>query len=350
MPNVVMTVPNPFKAQSERLVDFVPKSGVRLKDQTVGPGTIVFETSIPESQDLQRQVRRPLSGIAVKPNTHAFIQVVDSKGNAVKVFNQLGSTHASISPKKAVNPKDYSSPQDDYWTDWLLQSVVEQRAEKSQIVETFGDPILYVFGERPRFLQFTGQLINSMDFNWRAEFWENWERYFRATRLVEKGHLMFIGFDDILISGYPLNAAAMQQAQPNQHVVQFNFNFFVTNYMNTYMMDVGSIQGTRLALPPKGAAKIARTSEYVAQTGFADSSLDLARVKDGPLSKVIGGQNLRFREYFQKQFGYQLEFYGIQNPLFDPQLRHKRGAKSAIDYIITHMNKLALLSGLSWGG
>jgi len=200
-----------------------------------------------------REVSRPLMGITAKPNTHAFLQVIGADGKPIKVLNQIGTVGGTLndlsgSPtvldeavKKVggVDPRSGWLSKEDKgreptsyaWTDWILLSVQEERAEKTQIVETFGRSYLYAFGERPRVLAFSGMLMNTVDYNWRAVFWENWDKYFRATKLLEQNARIYISWDDILVEGYPLNAAAVEVAD-NPNAMMFQFGFFVTNYTN----------------------------------------------------------------------------------------------------------------------
>ena len=260
----IFVQPDPFLNVSKDLASFIPTW------QYEGPDGKV---SHPESGGHQealkaiREVGRPLQGISVKPNTHAFLQVIGQDGKPVAVLNQIGSVSSTMaasggnphqfpgtmpesSPEKGtidglldkaremiglgssgnVNyPEDGGEQRKEAWTDWILQAVREQRAEKTQIVETFGRSYLYAFGERPRVLSFTGVLLNTVDYNWRSVFWQNWDEYFRATKLLEIGARVYISWDDILVEGYPLNAVAGESATvPNS--MQFSFEFFVTNY------------------------------------------------------------------------------------------------------------------------
>ena len=209
-------------------------------------------------------VSRPDNGFAAKPSSHAFVQVVTTAGETIKVFNRLGDASmkrqangpppparlsdvisaaaggalASLIQDRAdeqqdsMAPGNGGEPQSTAWTDWILTSVSEQRTEKTQVVETFGSDYLYAFGEKPRSLQFDGLLFNTIDFNWAAEFWENWDRFFRATKLIERGAMMFIGYDDILVGGYPINAVASRVSDTNM-AIRFSFTFYVTQYHNT---------------------------------------------------------------------------------------------------------------------
>ena len=209
-------VPRPYALKN---IDYVEK------ELDVSDGNLVYNSKFNRTLTASR----PLSGIVVKPNTHATVQVRTAEGNVIKVFNRLGrETDDNVTFSK---PPDGSTPNDDVWTDWLLQSVHEERAEKTQIVETFGETYLYAFGQRPRVLAITGILFNTQDYNWRSIFWKNWDEYFRATQLIRRNARMYIMFDDILVEGYPMNAAA-DQTSADQHVMSFSFSFFVTNYIN----------------------------------------------------------------------------------------------------------------------
>ena len=106
--------------------------------------------------------------------------------------------------------------------------------EKTQVVETFGDSYLYAFGEKPRVLAFQGLLMNSADYNWRAVFWENWDKFFRASKLIQMDARIYIGWEDIIVEGYPLSANCQESAQ-SPNAMQFSFNLYVTNYFNMSM-------------------------------------------------------------------------------------------------------------------
>jgi hypothetical protein len=310
-------------------------------------GTILFE---PATDTGTMDVRRPLSGIAIKPNTHAFVSIVRSDGSKVKVFNDLGSLSRPVRTGTGKGEKFgrrmdplSGTPSSPFWTDWFLQSVQESRQEKFQIVETFGEPILYVFGERPRLLQFTGYLSNTADFNWRAQFWENWELYFRATKLVEGNHRMYIGFDDILVSGYPLNAQARQLAtDPNR--IMFSFAFLMTSYTNFAMNAGGSEQANAMGSVSQLAlsATTTRIGEFVTSGTFADPTYELARNVDGPLSKIVGGDRLLalqgVQELRDSLTGLGISFFDVLN---SPELRYIKDTRTAVEVLMAHSRSMA---------
>lgn len=167
-------------------------------------------------------VRRPVRGIQVKEDTFAVIRVMGPDGNFMSVIDAAGEEFSEVTGGNVTTT----------YANFFVQAVSEQRQEKQQIVETFGDSWIFFFGEAPRMLQVQGYLLNTADFNWRAEFWENYDRYFRGTRLVELGARLYLMYDDIIVEGYLINASANESAAPNSEVIQFSFQMFVTGYTN----------------------------------------------------------------------------------------------------------------------
>jgi hypothetical protein len=171
----------------------------------------------------RRVARRPTRGLEIKDDTAAALKVILADGTELPLV-------------------DSSSPDGETtsgYANFILQSVQEQRMEKHQIVETFGASYIFFFGESPRFLSVQAVLVNSHDFNWEAEWWENYDRYLRGTKLVELGGRLYMFYDDNIVEGYMLNTQASKTSdQP--FLIQMNFTLFVTNSSNVSM--VGSPQ------------------------------------------------------------------------------------------------------------
>ena len=163
----------------------------------------------------KRVARRPLRGLEIKENTNASIKVILSDGRELPLIDSSSSSGVS---------------QDGY-TNFILQSVSEARMEKHQIVETFGAAYIYFFGENPRFLDVTAVIVNSHDFNWEAEWWENYNENFRGTKLVEKGGRLYMFYDDNIVEGYMLMCQATKQSS-EPHLIPISFRLFLTNYRN----------------------------------------------------------------------------------------------------------------------
>lgn len=172
---------------------------------------------------LYHHVRRPVRGIQIKNDTYATIQVRQANGIAIPLFDAAAPSDTG----KGIRNSNF-----------ILQSVQEQRAEKQQIILTFGEPYIFFFGEQPRIITVSGVLLNTEDFNWRAEWWENYDRYLRGTQCVRQKTRVYLSWDDIVVEGYIFQASASESSQ-EQNYVQFQFQMFLTNYQN--ISNIGDI-------------------------------------------------------------------------------------------------------------
>lgn len=185
-------------------------------------------------------VRRPVRGLEINDDTYAIIRVVRADGSQISLFDSGAADGSGLS-------QDYAN--------FLIQTVSEARMEKQQIVETFGEPYIFFFGESPRFIDVQAILLNSFDFNWRAEWWENYDKYLRGTRLVELGARMYLFYEDMIIEGYMLNAQA-QESSENPLFLQLQFRMFVTNYTNVSFIGDPFYPIRSGAVPPPGVADL----------------------------------------------------------------------------------------------
>ena len=167
-------------------------------------------------------VRRPVRGIQIKDETYATIQVRTADGRNIPLIDAGGSIYDDQNPNIAYST-DYSN--------FILQSIMEQRAEKMQVIQTFGEPYVFFFGEQPRLVAAEGILLNTEDFNWRAEFWENYDRYLRGTKCVQNMTRAILSWDDIVLEGYFIKADAAETAE-NNNIVKISFQILLTNYAN----------------------------------------------------------------------------------------------------------------------
>lgn len=165
----------------------------------------------------RRIVRRPTRGLEIKDDRPAVIKVIQANNQEIPLVD------AGAPSGTGRNTTGYAN--------FLLQNVTEARMEKHQIVETFGESYIFFFGESPRFIDVQMVVINSHDFNWKAEWWENYDKYFRGTKLVEMGARMYLFYDDNIVEGYMLNSQAVETSdQP--FMVQMSFRMFVTSHRN----------------------------------------------------------------------------------------------------------------------
>jgi len=166
-------------------------------------------------------VRRPFRGIQIKKDTYAVLRIMGSDGQFIPVIDAAGELYEQGEGTATTT----------YYSNFIVTNVSEQRQEKQQIVDTFGDSYIFFFGESPRLLQVQGVLLNTADFNWRAEFWHNYEHYFRGTRLVEMGARLYLIYDEQIVEGFMTSAQAQEDNQ-NRHVLPFSFQMYLTGYTN----------------------------------------------------------------------------------------------------------------------
>lgn len=173
----------------------------------------VFEDTVNKTKQSTRAgeavVRRPLRGIEINEETHALLKMIKSDGKPIPLLDSSDPSGTSTE-----------------YTNFILQSVREQRMEKHQIIQTFGESYIYFFGEAPRFLECQATLVHSHDFNWEAEWWANYENYLRGTKSVEKGARTYMFYDNTIIEGFMLMAAAVKSSQ-QPYSVALSFQFFV---------------------------------------------------------------------------------------------------------------------------
>lgn len=209
----------------------------------------------------QEYVRRPLRGVQLKRDVFATIAVVGGVGGtALK--------NSSAPPSMAVN----------FSSNFLLQSVQETRQEKFQAITTFGAPYGFFFGEQPRMLSCNAVLLNTADFQWEAEWWENYDQYLRGTRLVDRGARAVLTYEDVVIEGY-LVQASTTKSEPNVWAVNLNFTMWVTGV--TYLIDVGGpkVDSFHAGLGD-GRSPASEFDEFDSDTTGAPSMLEEVRARN----------------------------------------------------------------------
>lgn len=164
-------------------------------------------------------VRRPLRGIEVKDDTYAIFRVIRSDGTEIPLIDSGGPDGTNT-----------------YYSNFIITNLQEARMEKSQIIETFGETFIFFFGEQPRFIDVTAILINSNDFNWKAEFLANYDKYLRGTKLTELGACAYLLYDDNVVSGYLMQCQVADSAEPSKELVVLQFKMVLCGYNNVSLI------------------------------------------------------------------------------------------------------------------
>jgi hypothetical protein len=190
-------------------------------------------------------IRRPTRGIVLKEDTFATLRVVAGSGKPINIVD-AGSRRRGSAGYLEINGKRAT----DVYSNFLLQTVLEERQEKQQILETFGEPYIFLFGERARIMNFQGILANTWDFNWETEWWYNYENFLRGSKCVQNDAQVFLSYDNTIVGGYIIQANAAKNSQERNYV-NFQFSMFVTSYAS--IIPPGDPSGSQY--PPEAIAR-----------------------------------------------------------------------------------------------
>lgn len=251
-------------------------------------------------------VRRPLRGIQIKEDTYGVLKALTSTGQ------ELPLVDSGVS----YNFSDADNTSSGGIANFIIQQITETRMEKQQIVETFGEDYIFFFGEKPRFLNVQGLLMNTADFNWKSEFWTNYDKYLRGTKLVENNARLYLYFDDIVVEGYLIQASTTQAAT-NPYHLPFNFQMFVSNY--AILSAVGSSYFQQYAERADGGAT---AGNPLPKEGLLpDNTVVQGQVAANTVTQSAGGGLFSFlsssSEYLQNAtFSVQASLENVRNRLY----------------------------------
>jgi len=129
------------------------------------------------------------------------------------------------------------------YTKFILDSVQESHTERSQIVETFGDFYVFMFGERPPVYNFSGTLINAKNASWVTDFMFMYDMYLRGTRCVENNAITLVTYGGRQVEGLILSTSNQTSAAVEGGVpFQFSVVVFERRYYN-FSPDMGYVMG-----------------------------------------------------------------------------------------------------------
>lgn len=108
---------------------------------------------------------------------------------------------------------------------FMLQSGQETFQEKFEIKETFGEPVLFTFGERQKVFQYGGVLYDTESWQWKEKFLHNYERHLRGSKAIENEAIVLLITNSAIIRGYLLSCSILQNDQTHGYV-GFSFSMF----------------------------------------------------------------------------------------------------------------------------
>ena len=114
------------------------------------------------------------------------------------------------------------------YTKFILENVQEAHTERSQIVQTFGDFYVFMFGENPPVYNYSGTLFNSKSANWLADFMFLYENYLRGTKCVENRARIILTYAGRQVEGFILGTSNVTNATTDKGAA-FSFQMVITD-------------------------------------------------------------------------------------------------------------------------
>jgi len=193
------------------------------------------------------QWRRPNMGVRLGESGYiswgeqpSSISVLTNDGKPLNLMRQcLGRNDAyekSVNALAKATAKRDAKPEPAHidttmsavFTDFILTSAHISAAEKSQIVETFGESYFYFFGKHAQVLRCEAVLINTADYPWFYEWVYNFDNVLRGSQLMSMKARAYLSIGLDVYEGYFANYEILRTAA-DEYKVPLSFTFYVTN-------------------------------------------------------------------------------------------------------------------------
>ena len=158
-------------------------------------------------------VRRPMRGIQIKEDTYALLTIETADGT--KIF-ETPNTSA---------PGGHGSP----YSNFILTNASERIEEKFAILETFGEDFAFFMGAKAKIYEFSGILMNTEDFPWKAEWLSNYQGFFRGSRTAERRARTVLEFDQEVLRGFLIGTQIQNNANKS-YQCDFSFTMVVLDH------------------------------------------------------------------------------------------------------------------------
>jgi len=200
------------------------------------------DNSIVENDDSYRQSRHLLKRVRLAGNEALLnasseddlrekslarqLQTKEDSPATIRLIRRL--TAEELAQKKSTEPNvpwvNLIPPN----TKFFLEAVQENREEKVQVLDTFGEWIAFFFGRKPEVYSYSGTLLNAKNHDWKNEFQINYDEFLRGSQAVKYKATVLLQYDDVMVEGYILNSSIQMTSVAN-NAVPFSFNMLVIN-------------------------------------------------------------------------------------------------------------------------
>lgn len=176
------------------------------------------------------------------------------------------------------------------YTKFILESVHEAHAERSQIIQTFGDWYIFMYGEQPPMYTFSGTLINARNFNWTNDFMVMYENFLRGTKCAELGARAIITYNMRQVEGFILGTGNQTTAITDAGVA-FQFNMVVSSRIALVKSIDFGLQSSAGSSGSAGSTSAAIQDSVAGSTGAGLSSPETSRANDAARRTMSGESN-----------------------------------------------------------
>lgn len=109
---------------------------------------------------------------------------------------------------------------------FLLSDVQESDMERMALIETFGDPYIYMFGSRARVWSYSGTLMDTMGLNWLNEWRVAYQKWVKGSRSTKMRARAVLCYDDVVREGV-IVSSGISKSVASPGTAQFSFQMFV---------------------------------------------------------------------------------------------------------------------------
>ena len=179
-------------------------------------------------------VRRPFLGIENKKETYATLQILSQRNGH---WEELLNSSAPPESKEGGQGKSSGT------ANFFITQIRHSRQERVQIVETYADTFLYVFGGAPKMLEIQGALLNTANFPWRTEWLRNYDTHMSAGKTIENAARVYLTVDDTTYEGYLVSCDIVDQVDP-PGLSPMQFVMYLTNiiFAEVYGSSIHSVE------------------------------------------------------------------------------------------------------------
>ncbi len=139
-----------------------------------------------------------------------------------------GRKKEMIARIRITDKRDKSTQRTSDFVKFFLTNVEESSTEKYQLIETFGENILAMYGKRPLITSFSGVLLNTEGNPWRDDFYRYYNNYLRGSKCAESKSIAHVIYEGRVVEGYVLSMS-IGMAAGTDRVCPFSFSVFVTD-------------------------------------------------------------------------------------------------------------------------